>query len=228
MTINQVIYQVLDGTGLSTDDFPVSKRFAYNEIKEARTELIKQELNKNVLFDNASLQTIENVLFERAEENKYGVFSLRSKDPIPEAIEYATGIAIYVYLLNGRRLDLIDPSTIVNRDRKRFKLSQHVGYYFRNKRICITGYDDVDELEGFVEGHFKDPEVIRMSNTAGMCKNEKCLPVYEYDFDCPGHIERRVIEIAKNSVMRKLQVPTDNSNNSQFDSNVKSSPQPAQ
>src|SRR4249919_3795342 len=98
MTNNEAIYAVLDGTGLSTDDFPVSKRFVYNELKNARTELIKQELNKNMLFDSASLQTIESVKYERSEINKYGSFGLKSIIPIPKTIEYTNGIALYVYL----------------------------------------------------------------------------------------------------------------------------------
>jgi len=228
MTINQAIYQTLDGTGISTDDFPVSKRYVYGELKVARTELIKQELNKSVLFDSASLQTLEEVKFERTEIVPGGDQVLMSTDPVPEAIEYGNGVAVFVYLMNGRRLDPIDHGSIYNWCRKRFRLSDSVGYYFRNKHIIVQGYDDVDELSGFIEGHFQDPEEVTAMNNAGKCNNgDSCMPVYDYDFECPGLIERRVIEIAKAAVMRKLQIPTDSSNNTQFDPNVKSSPQSA-
>ena len=41
MTINEAIYNILEGTGISTDDYSVPKRFVYLELRNTVNELKK-------------------------------------------------------------------------------------------------------------------------------------------------------------------------------------------
>jgi hypothetical protein len=225
MTINEFIYQVLDAVNISTDDFPMSKRFIYACGKSARSELIKQELNKNILLDNGSLQTIVKVKMERTETTELsGIYVLRSDIKIPKVIEYKRGPAVFVYMMNGKQVSIVQKEVIHGRKDRRFPMIGFYGGYLQNDYLFIAGYDDVDEIDVSVDGHFTDPEEIIALNLQNdeNCE-DKCISITEYDFICPAHIERRVIELAASIALRKLQIPEDKSNNSQFDPNVKSS-----
>jgi hypothetical protein len=227
MTINEAIYQVLEGMNISTDDFPASKRFVYGELLSTRSELIKQELNKNVLLDSGSMQSVQCFKLIRTDASvcpdcTSGDYVLQSVEDVPEALEYKSGRAIFVYLMNGVPVNKLDKDLIAVRHRRRYKLPGSFGYIIRNRKLIIIGYDDIDELDVSLEGHFEKPELVASMNESESCDDDKCKPAFEYEFICPGHIERRVIEIAKLSVGRKLGIPSDNSNNAQFDPNVKS------
>jgi len=232
MTINEAIYDLLDGVNISTDDFPVRKRFVYQELKNARVELIKQELNKNILLSDGSLQTIDCVKLVRTDLSKCNdipsdEYVLQSVDKLPESIEFKNGIAVFPFLMNGTRIDPWNKATWKQRCRRRYKLADSFGYIMNAGKLMIIDYDEVEELNIYVDGHFKDPEKIEELNKAQEedC-DTACVPIYDHQFICPGFIERRVIEIAKASVLRKMSIPSDSNNNSQFDPNVKSQTQP--
>jgi len=239
MTIAEGIYAVLDGTGYSTDDFPIRKRFVYNELKVGYRELIKQELNKMRLWDGTAAQTLLCLELEERDASACfdaptGLKVLRSKKPLPAVIESEVGIGITnVYLLNGVALEKMTKEDWTRRCSRRYRLPDLVGYFLVNDFLNVVGYDS-PELLVDVEGFYEDPEVVEAANQqhADCTADQKCKPAYELEFFCPGHLQRRVIEIARSVVFRKLGIPLDESNNAKFDpnsqipSNVKSQTQP--
>jgi hypothetical protein len=226
MTINEAIYQTLDGVNISTDDFPAGKRFVYGELKNARTELLKQELNKNSMFQSAAMQLIECYFFDRVDSSNCdecasGEYLLKGRNRLPETIDFNGGQSLYLYTMLGKPIDMISRKDIHSSKNRRFKLPDSFGFYINNGYPYISGYDDIDNLATVVEGHFRDPEIVLSINAADDCPS-RCKPIYELEFVCPGLIDRRVIEMARSVILRKLNVPSDNTNNSKFDTDVQS------
>jgi len=229
MTVAEAIYAVLDGSGISTDDSPVRRRFIYNEIRIANTELVKQELNKYRLWDGTSAQTLECITLERRDASSCidcptGKYLLRSKEPLPAMIETDHGISITnVYFMNGVSIPQIKKEDWINWGKRRFNLPDKVGFFLTNNFLNVVGYE-ADVIDVDVEGFFHEPETIERMNlkNADCAADQKCKAVFEYDFKGPSHLQRRVIEIARAVVFRKLGIPLDENNNAKFDPNVES------
>jgi hypothetical protein len=236
MIIREAIYSVFEGAGISSDDFPVRKRFIYRELKNTRNELIKQELNKYRMLISGSGQLLEclpMVSIDPAQclDCDSGMRVLRSVDPLPIPIECDFGQAILgVYLLNGVAINMMTRDDWDRRKRRRYRLADQAGYFISNRYLHIVDYDDVDELLVNADGHWEDPEKIALLNLKNNPDDkDKCMPIDMYEFHCPGHIARRTIEIVRSVVFRRLGIPADSVNNSQFDSaNVKSEKQPGE
>lgn len=230
MSIEEAISAVFSGTGKSSDDFPIRKRFVYNELKNAYRELIRQDLNKGRLWDGSSAQTLECLELERTDMASClncdsGNYFLLSKEILPELLETDSGVAITgVYLLNGVPLSKIDRSSIERRKRRRYQRKEDIGFLFINRKLAVVGFDDVDELMVDVEGFYGEPEqVFSFNQKHGNCdKDELCKPIYKAEFGCPGYLLRRVIEIVRDVVFRRLGVPIDRINNAKSDINVES------
>lgn len=234
MTIIQAIYQVLEGTGSSSDDFPVRKRFVYNELRVTSNELVKQELNKYRLWDGSSAQTLTAWPFKRVDSSSSpdcptGRYFLQSVETIPQFIESDFGIAITnVYFLNGVAIPQIKREDWNLMGKRRFNLPDSIGFFLINGKVCVVGYES-DEVLLDLEGFFESPEQVETLNlnNADCAEDQKCKPIFELDFKCPGHLQRRVIEIVRSVVFRKLGIPLDDNNNAKFDPNVQSKAQPS-
>lgn len=234
MTINEAIASVFEGSGKTSDDYPIRKRFVYNELKNAYRELIRQDLNRDRLWDGTSSQTLQCVELERVDmasclDCGSGEFMLLSKNQLPELLETDKGIAVTgVYFMNGVSISKIDRSSIQRRKGRRYQRKQDIGFLFINRKIGIVGFDDVDELLIDVEGFFGEPEQIFSYNkNRNNCEQEElCKPIFEYDFGCPGHLLRRVIEIVRQVIFRRLGIPIDDQNNAKSDINGQGNVQP--
>lgn len=229
MTIEQAIYAVFEGTGKTSDDYPVRKRFVYNELKNAYRELVRQDLNKYRNWESA--QTLSCVEMERVDaasclDCDSGIYILRSKKALPDILETDFGPAITgAYLQNGVKIDAIDRAHWLKNKRRRYALN-NPGFFHVNNFINLVNYDDVDELIIDVEAFFNDPEEITIRNreATGCTDGTECTPIYMGPFECPGHLTRRVIEICREAVFRKLGIPIDTNNNAKSDINVQSKP----
>ena len=228
MTNGEAISSVFSGAGRSSDDFPIRRRFVYRELKFARAELIKQELNKGNLYDEFSSQTIDCLKLERVDASscfkcETGIFILRSVDEIPDLIQCDSGSAITgLYMQNGAVINPLSFDDWQFRKERRNKLPGTFGYALRNKRLFLLDYDDVDEIDIIFSGHFVSPEdVIRINNLKEGCpKDAACQSIADMDFSCPGHLERRVIEITRAVIFRRLGIPEDTTNNAKSDTYV--------
>lgn len=232
MTIAQSISAVLDGSGRNSDDYSVRKRFVYNELKNAYKELVRQDLNKYRLWDGSSSQTMECVELERVDAAscfncESGIYILKSKKPLPDLLETDFGIALTgVYFLNGKSIERTSKLSLSRNKVTRYSKEPEVGYLLTNKHIHVVNYDDVDELLLNVEGFFEEPEIVYEYNRHNSdCDAEDlCKAIYEEDFGCPGHLLRRVIEMTRSVVFRKLGIPIDTNNNAKSDLNGQVSP----
>lgn len=228
MTIAESISSVFSGTGKSTDDFPIRRRFVYRELKIARSELIRQDLNKNRMLDGSISQTIDCFILERVDAAscygcESGIFILKSKDPLPELIQFDSGSAVTaITLMNGVKVNYMSFADWQNRKSRTVTLPGHFGYDIRDGHLFILGYEDIDELVVSVSGFFEDPEqIIKLNNAASDCSNEKgCLAIPDMEFVCPGHLLRRIIEITRSVVLRRLGIPSDDNNNAKSEVNA--------
>lgn len=218
------ISQVMDGTGISTDDTFISRRFIYNEFQMVRAELLKQELNKDRLLDGSFAQTISGFKVRESDisqTNRYNTKKvLVSEYHIPRLIEYDKGIALFqIFTMGGMPIVLTDKTTFENKTNRRHQ-PPHVIYGFVDKnRLVISGIDDLEEMELDIVGFFYDPVEASALSLKSNCvdDSEKCKPAYEMDINLPGHIARRAVEMVREPVFRVLGIPLDNTNNSQSD-----------
>lgn len=228
MTIGEAISSVFSGAGRSSDDFPIRRRFVYRELKFARNELIKQELNKGNLYDEFSSQTIECLKLERVDASSCfrcdsGIYILRSVNELPDIIQCDSGPAITgLYMQNGAIINPLSFDDWQFRKERRNRLPGAFGYALRNRHLFLLDYDDVDEIDVVFSAHFTSPEDIdKINSEREDCpKDAKCKSIADMDFHCPGHLERRVIEITRAVIFRKLGIPEDNNNNAKSDTYV--------
>lgn len=224
MTIIDFISQVMDGTGISTDDTFISRRFVYNELQVVRAELLKQELNKDRLLDGSFAQTISGFKVRESDisqTNRYKTKNvLVSEYELPRLIEYDKGIALFqVYTMSGSSITITDKTTWGNKVARRHQPSDIIYGFIDKNRLVIQGIDDLEEMELDMVGFFFDPiEASALSNNSS-CKDPdgKCIPAFERDINLPGHIARRAIEMVREPVFRVLGIPLDNTNNAQSD-----------
>lgn len=223
MTIIEAIYSVLEGLNISTDDSPISRRSIYFQLKTARSELIKQELNKSRLFDGSLSQTIEGLPMiisdiSNGVTNAYPI--LRSRLPLPEIIESENGLAITgLFLKNGVSITMTDKSTWFAKIRRRYQRSNELIAFIDKKYLWLDGLSDMDETELDLSAYYDDPASVGLYGVQAGCSSadSACKPAYMYDFNLPGYLSRRVIEITIAYYFRKLGVPQDTQNNGRFD-----------
>lgn len=224
MIVKNFISQVYDGTGVSSDDTQISKRFIYNELLPTRAELIKQELNKDRLLDGSLAQGVSGFKLMRgdiSQTTKYNTTEVFiSELDVPQLIEYDKGLALFsVYTMMGKHIVMTDKKTWYNKIHRRHVKADSVYGFIDKGKLVIDGFGDLMELEVDLQGFFYDPVAAGMLSNDGSCSNEEgnCKPAYEYEVSLPGHIARRTIEIVRQVVFRVLGVPLDNSNDSMSD-----------
>lgn len=224
MTIIDFISQVMDGTGISSDDTFISRRFVYNEFQLVRAELLKQELNKDRLLDGSFAQTISGFKLRESDisqTNRYNTKTvLVSEYELPKLIEYDKGIALFqVYTMSGQSITITNKSSWQNKINRRHQPEDVIYGFVDKNRLVIAGIDDLEEMELDIVGFFFDPiEASILSYKAECGDNENaCKPAYEMDINLPGHISGRAVNMVRESVFRVLGIPLDNTNNSQSD-----------
>lgn len=224
MTTIDFISQVMDGTGISTDDTFISRRFVYNEFQMVRAELLKQELNKDRLLDGSFAQTISGFKVRESDisqTNRYTTQNvLVSEYEIPKLIEYDKGIALFqVYTMSGDSITITDKTTWKNKIQRRHQPGDIIYGFVDKNRLVLSGIDDLEEMELDIVGFFFDPVEASALSLKSACTDQegKCKPAYELDINLPGHISRRAVEMVRSSVFRVLGIPLDNTNNSQND-----------
>lgn len=215
MTIGEITYNLMKRLGMSSDDFIFSEYSIYLDLKDARNELIKQEIEKGRLLDSASYQSLKVTLQEEYldEGAKYGVKCFKSTTDIPTFIDAKNGPLVFgIYTSYGERI--IPVKTVeeyfVNTRRRTFNTSNgSVRSLIRNKRLLIFGLDPlISDFYVTADGFYEDPELVEMANQS----NEKegiCPSMQELDFHCPGYILRRVQTMAYEMSAKRLSIPTD-------------------
>lgn len=225
MTINELIASVFAGSNISTDDTGISKRWIYNEAKVTRAELIKQELNKQRLYDGTQTQPLQLKLSYKDISGSDDIITyglLISDEAIPKFIETDTGLALDgIYTKGGRHITFTDKQTWYAKKSRRFARMTDVYAFIYNHHLYVDGFPDMEEFEVDVNGYFDDPVLVGILNDKlnNDCENkeDKCKPAFEQEFYAPTHIERRIIEIVRAVVFRRLGIPTDVENNDKLD-----------
>jgi hypothetical protein len=217
MIVQEFISNVFEGVNASTDDLGISRRWVYNEARPVRAELIKQEFNKNRLYDGAQAQPLESFELQPYDMATYPV--LRSVNKMPKIIECDTGLALdNLYTKSGKTIILTDKTTWLSKKGRRFSRNCDSYGFVWDGYLYVDGFSDLDSLLVDLPGYFDDPVSVGILNDyLSDPTNNLCKAAYEYDFFIPAHIERRVIEIVRSVVLRKLGIPTDIENNDKSD-----------
>lgn len=237
MTNGEAIQRVLGGFQAYSDDSSLSRRYVFNILKSARSELLKQEYEKRRLLNSSATQAIKcfkliEVDISECCENETGCTILRSELPLPKLVDTIFGrIITGVFDLLGNEIDKTTAKDWQLIRKRPYKLRQSAKYFIRNNYIYIVDLTDLEELNIVVEGIFEETDVVERLNNCELV-NQCKLSALDYEFNCPGYLERRIFLLSAEEVARKLGIPKDNSNNAKEDfgggSNTSRQSQPQQ
>lgn len=224
MLIAQFISQVWDGFQISTDDTSLYDEFIYNQVRVTAMELIRQETDKDRL-DASNAELVTNLLFNRTDISESESFQanqyiLKSERPLPKIMDNDKfGKLIFnIYTNTGTRIERIRYSSWINKRQKTHTLSLP-SMFLRNDYAYIVNYPQEAEcLYINFEAFFEDPFELAVFRDP-----DSCIYVPDLDFNIPGYIARRVIQMVKADIAQRFNLKLDTKNNSQEDI---SNPQP--
>lgn len=228
MTIEEAISRVFEGLNVSSDDSTIRKRFVLSVLKSVRSELIRQETNKNSLWSSASAQILSPICarldtISESKDYKASTLVYKSCIKIPEIVDTKYGKVIQgVYFNNGSRLDLIEYADYEGSRKVRHSLKR-CKCFIRNRHLYIINYIGGEEIEVYMEAIFNDPELIERMNP-----DNANMYIGNMQFYCPSYLERRLFDMAIYEVGRKYGIRADTINNSRDDAGVPPLQQPQQ
>lgn len=211
----------------------MSNRYIFNVLKSARSELIKQESEKKRLWNSYSTQALtcfrlipvdisECCPDGSCKDLGTGYQILRSEIKLPTLIDTVHGkIITGVYDLFHNE---IEKTTIKDWNitrKRRFRLPNKPKYFIRNDYLYVVDMeaDEYDEFSVVVEGIFEETDKVEKLNICSNGEDMTCKSALDYEFSCPGYLERRVFLLTGEEVARKLSIPKDEYNNAKEDLN---------
>ncbi len=227
MTNRAAIQRIIDGFQAYSNDSSLSKRYIYNLLRSARSELLKQEAEKKRLWNSFTTQAINcfkliPVDISECCDYETGCLILKSIIPLPKLIDTIFGkIITGMYDISGND---IDKTTLKdwNLVRKRkYRLASKAKWFIKNDYLYVVDINDIEDIEEFPvvpEGIFEDPSAVERLNYCDEL-NSCTVSALDYEFNCPGYLERRIFAITAQEVARKLGIPRDDENNAREDIN---------
>lgn len=227
MKNSEAIQRLLSEFQAYNNDSSISRRFVFSILKSNRAELLKQEAEKKRLWNGFSTQAINcfkliPVDISECCSSETGSLILRSEVQLPKLIDTIFGkIITGVYDIMGNEIDKssIKDWNLIRRRPKR--LSNRAKYFIRNDYIYVVDLEDIESLDYLsivVEGIFEDTEVVERLNNCD-CVSNCTMSALDYEFNCPGYIERRLFLLTAQEIARKLGIPRDMNNNAKDDIN---------
>lgn len=220
MTIGEITYKIMKRLGMSSDDFIFSEQMIFSDIKGVRSELIRQEAEKNALNDSSNTQTLllnfkESKLIP-SEYNNVPFTIYESTTDVPRFIESKDGPLMFgIYTGGGERILLvksINEYTINLKRRTSNPNINNIRAIFRNNKLLVFGLDKFTfDFEVSIEGFYTDPEIVEMINNSDY-ENGICPSMQSLNFNCPAYIERRVELLTFELSAKRLGIKTDTEN----------------
>lgn len=202
-SIGQHIYNVRTLLQQYTDDDKPSNRFIFNKLKQNRSQILSQELNKGKLYNTSVYQPINFVpmeMIDRTENStiKSGNFIYRSKIDLPRLIDsdYGNPPLIIFNLDSTYMIDLLSPLELIANGTRKYKFPGGEAQIINNKL-----YSNIETFGLKVLGIFASPEEADSLNktfeydSCGNVINTVCdTPMLEKEFNIPENLAS-VIEL---------------------------------
>lgn len=221
MLVNEFISAVKEGLNVQSDDTTVSGRLAYFIGKNMRATVLRQEANKDSLWDGANAQVLPDFELERSSVSESAHFTAdvvayKSIKEIPGLIDTKFGkIILGVYFDNGSKLQKTEYADWLAAQKRRHSLpGKSPCYFIRNNRLYIVDYNPLSDcIVVFIEAIFDNPEDIA----------DECDYIGDMEFKMPSYISDRVIKLTVEYIRGKYMIPADKKNNAQEDVDVTNS-----
>lgn len=226
-TVADYIQRVKDSFQALSDDTSISKRYIFNIIKSSRSELIKQEAEKKRLWDGFSSQAITCFKVIPVDISECcttcgdlgtGFQILRSELKLPILIDTIFGkIITGVFDTIGNEIEKTTLKDWNGIRKRKYRLTPKAKFFIRNEYIYLVDIDpnEYEDLTIVIEGLFEEPELVERLNSC--TDNPECDSMLEYNFYCPGYLERRIMLLSYDEIARKLGIPKDELNNAKED-----------
>jgi hypothetical protein len=214
-TIGEYIAAVKQALNVQSDDTTVHDRFVFFVLKNMRATLLRQEANKDNLWDGFNAQVLPDFELKRgtvSETDRFdaNIVVFKSVEELPELIDTQFGKIINgVYFDNGEPLHRIEYSDWRAAQKRRNSLpTKGASYFPRNNRLYVVDFDGLaDCIQVFIEAPFSNPEDL----------GDACSDVRELPFNLPTYLADRVIKMTVDFIRGKYGIPADTRNNAKED-----------
>lgn len=215
MKVLEFIWAVKQALNVQSDDSTVSDRMVYFTGKGIRSALLRQEANKDLLWDGANAQVIPDFELRRSTVSESDCFDadtvvFKSANELPELVDTKFGkIILGVYFDNGSRLQKTEYVHWLANQKRRYKLpTTTASYFIRNNRLYVIGYDTLPEcISVFVEAVLDSPEVVL----------NECDFIGDMEFQMPSYLIDRTVRMTAELIRGKYIIAADTSNNARED-----------
>jgi len=217
ITQAHLVYQVIEfaSSGTVPTDLNVSYELALQWIKEQRSILIGQSLNKKDAINDSWIQYIPCVKLIQADESECceapsGCYLLKSVQKLPSTIDtYLDNWLVSVITPGGIQISKSNP--IKQRYVKYNKFTSGLrNYYVKNDYLYIINDKFLDFVN--VSGLFENPEEV--SNFMD-CSGQPCF-TEDSDYPVSLTLASQIIDIVNKTKLQPfMSAPADTSNNSQ-------------
>lgn len=218
MTIAEFIAAVKEGLNVQSDDTTVNDRYVFFIVKNMRATIIRQEANKDHLWDGANAQLVTDFELERSSISESKAFTaptvvFKSVKEVPALVDTKFGkIILGVYFDNGSKLQKTEYVDWLAAQKRRNTLpTKPASYFIRNNRLYVVGYDPLaDTIVVFIEGVFDNPEDVA----------SEIDYIGDIEFKMPSYVADRVIKMTIDFIRGKYAIPNDTKNNAREDVQV--------
>lgn len=219
-TLKEHIYAVknLLERGLASDDSRLSERFIAFLLKGARSQLLKEKINKYKEVSPLSYQTIcvplELSTYHECDclPKEVGCKILKSKCHIPRELVSKWGSSLTVLTASGRILDM---SSLTQNDLTKYSDSNKkpkLAYFIENQHIYVM--NDTKLKMVLLSAIWDDPEIVK--EFCGCNSNNPDEPCYDPlndDFPIDSELARPMRLLVVQELQNQYRMPEDNLNN---------------
>jgi hypothetical protein len=225
MTVDQNVGAVKERCNVQSDDTTVSAEFVFTTIKDVRNELLRQDANKDQLWNGGNSQYKTGIELLRstiseAKEFNANIVVYKSACPIPRLIDTKYGkIVLGVYFDTGGKIEATEYADWIATLKRRHRVPDGVFWFIRNEHLYVVDYPgESDYILVNMEGIFEDPELIESDDDLDY--------IGDLNFSLPGYLSRRVYDMAALIVRSKYGIPADTKNDGR--ENIQFTQQPSQ
>ena len=224
VTLRELVYDIKNIAygGVSSDDAKVNDRQIAYWVKQGRSMLLSQFMNKKMRIPQAAIETLKYVQLEPVDASEacevdLGVFVLKSKNEIPRTIQRNERNSIFaVESLDGQR-----PFSETTDFRRKWNsynkyTSSKNRWYVKDNHLYVSSDLLIEAVK--ITGVFEDPEDIYRFN---VCDGKSC----HYDWDSPFPLSLSMAETITNLTLQSklgvtLSMPSDETNNAKQDGEI--------
>lgn len=228
MTIEQAIAKARKDVGVSSDDTSIGKRYVYAILKDIRTELIRQEVEKKGIWPGFPMQTLRRfkmvpIDLGEIEEFVSGNRGYKSVLPFPDIVDTKEGkIFTGIILPTLQGVDLVTLGQWINNKNRRYN-AHTISAFFRNNYLYIVDYPiEAESIDVDVDAVFEDPEEVERLNQEN-CSTQaakQCVYYPSLEFYMPQYLNGRFFRIVRQELAMTLGIPLDNTNDGKADQTI--------